>query len=360
MAMKAWVLHGIGDIRYEDAEVPMLNPEEVRIKVKAVGICGSDIPRIYKTGAHRMPLIPGHEFSGVVDGVGKKTSPYWIGKRVGVYPLIPCGKCKPCEAGHPEMCRDYSYTGSRRDGAFAEYVSVPSCNLIELPANVSFEAAAMLEPMAVAAHAMQRGIGDGVNPNVRIVVCGLGTIGLLMVMLLKERGFQNIYVIGNKESQRERVMGLGVPGESFCNSSSDNVARWMQDTFGGADIYFECVGKSECNSYGIDGAAPGARLAFIGNPYSDMRLSKDTYWKILRNQLTITGSWNSTFQQQGNDDLVADDWHYVVKRLESGKIKPESLITHRMSLKELDKGFVIMRDKVQEYCKIMMVNPDPV
>ena len=107
--MKAWVLQGIGDIGLEDVEVPVTLPGEVSIRVKAAGVCGSDIPRIYETGAHRMPLIPGHEFSGVVDGIGKDVPSWLMGKRVGIYPLIPCNKCKPCMTGHPEMCRNYDY-----------------------------------------------------------------------------------------------------------------------------------------------------------------------------------------------------------------------------------------------------------
>ena len=123
--MKAWVLSDIGNICLNDVDVPNPGPEEVLIRVQAAGICGSDIPRIYESGAHMMPLVTGHEFSGVVEGIGKKASPFWMRKRVGIFPMIPCGHCRPCVTGHPEMCRDYDYIGSRRDGAFAEYVTVP-------------------------------------------------------------------------------------------------------------------------------------------------------------------------------------------------------------------------------------------
>ena len=105
--MKAWILNSIGNIRLSDTDIPDPHPGEVRVRVMAAGICGSDIPRIYKTGAHRMPLIPGHEFSGVVESIGKDAPAYWQGKRVGVYPLIPCMDCGPCKTGHFEMCRHY-------------------------------------------------------------------------------------------------------------------------------------------------------------------------------------------------------------------------------------------------------------
>ena len=123
---KAWVLKNVGEIVFSDVEIPMPKEDEVRVRVKAAGICGSDIPRIYETGAHNMPLIPGHEFSGVVESIGKKVSPSWLGKRVAVFPKIACGKCRECQDELPDMCQNYDYIGSRRDGAFAEYVTVPA------------------------------------------------------------------------------------------------------------------------------------------------------------------------------------------------------------------------------------------
>ena len=282
-----------------------------------------------------------------------------MGKRVGVYPLISCGKCKPCETGHPEMCRNYGYIGSRRDGAFAEYVAVPVNNLTEIPNNVSFEQAAMLEPMAVAVHAMRRGIGEnGVAASLetRIVVCGLGTIGLLLTMFLMDRGYKNIYIIGNKDSQKGRAVSLGVSSDNYCDSGSEDSVKWLRETVGGADVYFECVGKNECVSYGVDGASPGGRIVLVGNPYSDMQLRQDIYWKILRNQLTVMGTWNSTFlQRSGEYDLVSDDWGYVMKRLEEGRIHLENLITHRLKADRLEEGFHIMRDKTEDYCKIIRI-----
>ena len=198
--MKAWVLHGIGDIRFEEVEEPDLKEREVLIQVRAAGICGSDIPRIYQNGAYRHPLIPGHEFSGVVVKTGIDADTDLKGKRVGVFPLIPCRECPPCSRKQYEMCRNYSYLGSRRDGGFAEFVAVPAENLIRLPDHVSFEAAAMMEPMAVAVHAMRR-----ISPCVfdRIVICGAGTIGMLLFLFLREAGMRDIFVFGNKDIQKQ-------------------------------------------------------------------------------------------------------------------------------------------------------------
>ena len=419
--MKAWVLHGINEIRLETVELPALESGQALVAVKAAGICGSDIPRIYRTGAHRHPLIPGHEFSGVVESVGKETDSAWLGKRVGVFPLIPCGACGPCIKGQYEMCRNYGYLGSRRDGGFAEYVAVPAENLIELPDNVSFEEAAMLEPMAVAVHAVRRvlpeesraesgptgavnasgqtthgesrkpeqalpsetdGIGqsmnqpqtDAVAPQAvggilpagtgveeTIVVFGLGTIGLLLTALLLERGKSRrksggsggrVLVIGNKDFQRQKILELGLSAEAYCDSRAQDAGRWILERTGGrgGDVIFECVGRNETLRQAVDSAAPAGRICLVGNPASDMALEREVYWKILRNQLTVTGTWNSSFSHK-----ASDDWHYALERLSRKDLMPSRLISPRFSLEEMEKGLHIMRDKSEDYVKIMAV-----
>lgn len=376
--MKAWVLHDIGTITYEETGLPSTGDNEVLVKVKAVGICGSDIPRIFKDGAHRMPLIPGHEFSGEVVQIGKCAGEKWLHKRVGVFPLIPCRECIACRKEQYEMCRNYSYIGSRQDGAFAEYVAVPASNLIELPDNVSFEAAAMLEPMSVAVHAMRRA---NVAQTDTVVVYGLGTIGLLLVMFLLEKGIQNVLVVGNKASQREAVLRIGLPEQNFydcttgkavvnfsnsiigdsaekiCGSTMEKTAENMTDWLNahtdgaGADVVFECVGKTDVFSKSIELAAPGGTVCTVGNPHGDMTLEKSVYWKILRNQLTVAGTWNSSFT-----GAEGDDWHYVLHRLEERRLQPENLITHKFSLENLEQGLWIMRDKTEEYIKVMVAD----
>lgn len=117
--MKAYRLHDIGELRLEETPRPSLKAGEVMVRVKAAGICGSDIPRIYQTGTYHFPTIPGHEFAGMVEETGEDVDPEWKGKRVGIFPLIPCYSCGPCKAGRYEMCRNYGYLGSRQDGGFA-------------------------------------------------------------------------------------------------------------------------------------------------------------------------------------------------------------------------------------------------
>lgn len=353
--MKAYVLHNIGDIRLDECSEPKLNKNEVLLKVRAVGICGSDIPRIYNTGAYNHPLIPGHEFSGEVVKLGEEVSKVWLNKRVGVFPLIPCYECHCCRNKQYEMCKNYSYLGSRQDGGFAEFVAVPVENLIELPNNVTFQQAAMLEPMAVGIHSIRKAFNVNDLENIKdkdktICVCGLGTIGLLIFMFLKEFGFKNVYLIGNKETQKKLVTSMGLEEKYFCDTNKFDSKKWLENLTGGIgiDIFFECVGKNETIKLAVESAAPSGKIILLGNPYSDLELEKAIYWKVLRSQLTLIGSWNSSFTKDENDD-----WEYVIKLLKDGRINPEKFITHNYDLDDLENGFLIMKNKSEEYVKIM-------
>lgn len=354
-SMKAWILHGINEIHYEEAARPQLAEHEVLVAVKAAGICGSDIPRIYQTGAHVHPLIPGHEFSGQVVQLGKNADPKWLNQRVGIFPLIPCRNCAACLRQHYELCRSYSYLGSRRDGGFAEYAAVPEWNLMALPDNVSFRQAAMMEPMAVAVHAMRRALAADADRCISIAVCGFGTIGILLAMFLIEAGYSNLYVIGNKEFQKKTAVKLGIDERRFYDkqifdNQNGSAHEWlMAQTDGvGVDVFFECVGKNETVVSAVMGTAPNGTVQLVGNPASDMLLEKNIYWKILRDQLTVRGSWNSSFRHDREDD-----WHYVLERLQNGRTHPEQCVTHSFSLGQLEQGLSIMHDKTQPYIKVM-------
>ncbi len=345
--MRAYVLHGADDLRFEHVAMPELKIDEALVRVRAAGICGSDIPRIYTTGAHCHPLIPGHEFSGVVEQVGNEKNKEWQGKRVGIFPLIPCRECPSCKKKQYEMCRQYGYLGSRQDGGFAEYVAVPAANLIVLPELVSFEEAAMLEPLAVAVHAMRR---VALLSEDKVVVCGLGTIGRLLTMALQAAGVRKLLLVGNKDSQRH--FSTTIDGAVFLDmreiGARDRLLRECRDL--GVDTYFECVGRNETVTLGIECVAPGGRVVLVGNPASDMTLEKDVYWQILRKQLFLTGTWNSSFT--GED---GDDWHEAIRLLEAKKIDPTRIISHRLPLEDIERGLRIMRDKTEDSCKIMAV-----
>ncbi len=343
--MKAYVLYGAGDLRFEEAARPVPGPHEVLVRVKAAGICGSDIPRVFETGAHRHPLIPGHEFAGVAEAAGSAALRMWEGKRVGVFPLIPCRACPPCRAGRYELCESYGYLGSRQDGGFAAYAAVPAENLIALPDAVPFEAAAMLEPLAVAVHAMRRA---GVRAADTVAVCGLGTVGRLLSAALCAAGARRLFLIGNKESQR--AFAERTAGAAFCDGRAEDAAAWLRrETAGrGADVFFECVGRNEAVRLALAGAAAAGRVVLVGNPASDMRLEKAVYWRVLRKELTVTGTWNSSFTHD-----ASDDWHEALRLLAGRKVRTEDVITHRLPSSELLRGLLMMRDKTEDFGKVM-------
>ena len=346
--MKAYNLHGINDFRYEEVAEPTCEKGSVIVRVRAAGICGSDIPRIYRTGTYHYPLIPGHEFSGEVVNCTEDDKEY-MGKRVGVFPLIPCMKCPQCIKKQYEMCSDYNYLGSRCNGGFAEYVKVPIWNLIELPENVTYEQAAMLEPMSVAVHAARRtgligcvNSSKTLNENTKITVMGLGTVGMSLIMMLLSEGYKNIVAVGNKAIQKKIALELGLGEDYYINSKNyvpgDNLA----------DVFFDCVGTKEVVDTALNSVVPAGKICLVGNPASDIDIPKKSYWQILRKQFTLIGTWNSSFTHDDNDD-----WHYVIDKLRAGNIHPELMITHKYDFENMMNGFELMRDKSEEYIKVM-------
>ncbi len=383
--MKAQVLYGIGNIKYAEIDIPVPKEGEALIKLSRCGICGSDIPRIYKTGAHNMPLIPGHEMMGVV--VSCPTAPDIEGKRVGVFPLIPCMRCPQCRQKHYEMCNNYNYLGSRCDGGFAEYVAAPVWNLIEVPDEITDDEAAMLEPMCVAVHAMRRtGMcessfeketsgTDRVSKDKNIMICGLGTIGLLLAMFVRDAGYSNVFFVGNKDIQLAKLRDMGISDKNVCDVRYGDPYEFIMDrTEGaGADVYFECIGRPESYEQAIKCCAPLGKVMLVGNPSADMGLKRENYWQILRKQETLLGTWNSSFYGHEGDNVLsfdsigtgkedyperADDWTYAITRLSEWKkndlFHPGDLVTHRFKLADAQYGFDIMHRKSEEYVKIML------
>ena len=165
-------------------------------------------------------------------------------------------------------------------------------------------------------------------------------------------GVSNILVIGNKDFQKETILNLGISEERYCDSRTQDVEKWVfEKTKGvGVDVFFECVGKNETVIHAINSTIPGGKVMLLGNPHSDMDFEQKIYWKILRNQLILKGTWNSSFIGEDNDD-----WHYVLNKVAEGKVKPESLITHKLGFEELEKGLKIMKDKTEDYVKVMIV-----
>lgn len=329
--MKAYVLYGVGDLRWEDVPVPEIGPGWALVKVLAAGVCSSDIPRIFEKGTYHFPTIPGHEFCGVVERVHDPKDEGWVGKRVGVYPLIPCKKCPSCERGEYETCGSYDYIGSRRDGAFAEYTAVPVWNLMELPDSVGDVEGAMLEPASVALHGVRK-LGGLAGKSVCVV--GTGAIGLLAGQWAKALGAESVAIKGRSAGKRELAERCGL--------------AYITRAEGGFDCVIEAVGTPEAIWDSIGAVNPGGRLVLLGNPSGDILLPQDVYWRILRRQIAAAGSWNSSFGGEGSD------WETAVSSMAAGILRGERLSPSVAAWKELPKALAQMRSPQRSGCKVVI------
>lgn len=345
--MKACVLHNIGDIRVEEVKMPVPEVDEVLIKIKASGICGSDIQRVFTKGAYHFPTIPGHEFSGQVIETGKDANKIWINKKVTVFPLVPCGKCAACQVGEYGQCKSYNYYGSRCDGAFAEYIAVKEWNLVEVPDSLSYEEAAMTEPAAVAIHALrQAGIIIGDN----VAIFGAGPIGLMIAEWAKAWGADKVMLIDIDQTKIDFALKQGF--KYVWNSNDGDAYKWVYEVTGGrgSDLAVEGAGVSATLEQCLLCSRPFGKVVLMGNPIGDMKLSQGAYWEILRKQLKIAGTWNSSYVS-----LPKNDWKLAISEMDSGKINVKPFITHKVSIDDCVKTLEMMRDKKEFYNKVMFV-----
>lgn len=332
--MKAYVLHEVNDLRYEDVPMPECPKGWVIVQVKAAGICSSDIARVFTKGTYHFPTIPGHEFSGVVYSVVDEELKSWVGKRVGIFPLIPCRECPQCKQKQYEMCANYDYVGSRRDGAFAEYVAVPLWNLLPLPDEVPLEVAAMLEPLSVGLHALKKA---EINQTDSVAVIGTGMIGISAAQWAKKYTDGEVVVIGRNENKRHLIDSTGLTYEVHTKSDGKEY-----------DVVLEAVGTPESVDLALNMVRPGGTVILMGNPSGDILLTQNTYWRILRKQLIVKGTWNSFY-----DGDNKSDWTEAIEALAKGEVEVKSLISHTFPQERLIDGLQLMRDHKEPYCKIM-------
>lgn len=333
--MRAYVLHGVNDLCYDEINIPECPEGWAIIKVKAAGICSSDIARVFTKGTYHFPTIPGHEFSGIVESVGSKKDAALVGKHVGIFPLIPCRKCPQCAEKHYEMCTNYDYVGSRRDGGFAEYAAVPVWNLLLLDESIPFTSAAMLEPLAVALHAMKR---SGVKEGDTVGIIGTGMIGIGAAQWSKKLGAKKVTIIGRNETKCALIEKCGLKYE-VCND---------KDTIEQYDVVLEAVGTPSAIELAVYATRPGGTCVFMGNPSGDITFAQNTYWRILRKQLKIVGTWNSAY-----DGTNPSDWTDAVEALAKNEVNVAPLISHCLPQEELMKGLKLMRAHQEPYCKVM-------
>ncbi|MDD3362116.1 MAG: alcohol dehydrogenase catalytic domain-containing protein [Hespellia sp.] len=346
--MKAYCYVAPFTIEEQEREIPQPGKNEVRIRVKAVSICGSDTGGFKGTSAMRVaPLVMGHEFSGVVDqyGEGVTNPSVPVGGRVVVYPNIQCEKCPDCEAGLPNLCEERFIPGTTMpaggyDGAMADYVVVPADKLIPISDQISFEEGSMFEPTSVALRGVKM-LSD-VKDKV-VTVFGAGPIGLLALQCLKYLGAKDVISIDLNDQRLETAKECGA-SYTINSKNEDPVARVMEITNGkGADAGADCVGIAISLNTSMKMVKNGGEVAMIGMATEHMDGFEYKY--AVAHEMKLKGSY-----------CYVDELYEIPKMIEEGKIDLKKLITTVAPMNEVQEKFEDLVSGHSKEVKVILVN----
>lgn len=341
--MTAAQMYGPGDIRIEETPVPVIEPGEVLVKVAACGVCGSDIPRMNVNGAYHHPIICGHEFSGHIVEVGSEVEGLSEGMLVTVPPLLPCYDCESCAEGHFSLCEDYGYFGSREDGAYAEYVRVVAANAFPMPEGVDPRAAAMMDPSAIALHAIYRTkLALGKAP--RVAVTGAGPIGLFAIQWARLLGATEVLAVDISEQKAQMAREAG----ATMTATSDEEALAQAGL--GFDVIIESAGVPSTVALAAKLAARHGEAVFIGIPQRHVELDKATFSSFLRREVSLHGSWNSF-----SAPFPGKEWVESAKAFADGRLKWEFMITHELGLEDLPEMMRALGDRSVFSSKVLFL-----
>ena len=348
--MKAANWYEKGVVRVEDIPLPEPKAGEVRLRVLACGICGSDmheyiagpflIPKKQHplTGQQGGPVVLGHEFSARVDAVGEGVSLFASGDKVTVNPLILCGECVYCRNGQLNMCTRLGTLGFAANGAFAEYLVVSEDMLLRLPENISADMGALVEPLAVAARAVKRaGIGLGNS----VAILGAGPIGLLVLQVCRAVGAAKIFMIEPIASRRELALKLGAtqaidpavgdPGKIIAEAT--NNLR--------ADAAVDCAGNQASFNTAVRATGRRATICVAGLALQPMEVPFLQLWAHEKS-ITFTSGYENEFPA-------------AIALLENGQVNIQELITARIELKDINEaGFETLANHADKHIKIIV------
>ncbi|MBS7614652.1 alcohol dehydrogenase catalytic domain-containing protein [Candidatus Bathyarchaeota archaeon] len=334
--MKAARFHAPGKIRIEDVDIPQIGSEEILVKVKVALTCGTDV-KMYKRGHPKVipPIIMGHEFSGTVEETGQKVAnKFGIGDRVAVANSAPCNSCFFCKTGKPNLCEHLLDTliGFSVDGAYAEYIRVPAPivrqNTYVMPKNVSFEEAALLEPLACAINGIDAaniGLGD------TVLILGSGPIGLIHLQLAKLEGASKV-IVTDLQAERLKIASKLGADVVIDASKEDQLSRVKEITGGlGADKVIEAVGLPQTWELAFQMTRKAGTTLFFGGCPSGAKISLDTE-RIHYEDLTVKGIFHHTPVSV----LKA------FKLISNGRFMGKPLITEEMPLSEVEDALIKM------------------
>jgi len=341
--MKALVLEAYKTLVYKDVPEPVPGPGEVKVRIQATGICGSDVHGYDGTSGRRIPpMIMGHESSGVIHQLGKGVQKWQVGDRVTFDSTIYDTNDWYSKRGQYNLsenrrvlgvsCKDY-----KQDGAFAEYLVIPEHILYALPDSVTFEEAALAEPISVALHAVN--LSD-TTPEDQIMVVGSGIIGLLIIQVLRSRGYRHIAAVDVDNSRLDMALHLGA--ERALNPEVDDVPYVLKQNtaFRGLDCVFEAVGVQQTLDLAFDGIRKGGTLVLVGNITREVTMPLQ---KIVTEQLKIQGSC-----------AIAGEYTEALKLLEEKKISVDQIISRTAHLSEGAQWFDRLYHKEKGLLKVIL------
>lgn len=344
--MRAAVLFENQVIRTEEIEEKALGPDDVRVKVMAAGICGSDTHKMQTTWKYPLPAVLGHEFSGTITEVGSNVTTVGLGERVAGIALIPCYKCHYCKLGEFSLCEDYKMTGSHFHGAFAENVVLPSANVLPI-GELSFEEGAMIEPLAVAMHGVQ-----GIQPELgdTVLVFGAGTIGLLVIQVLKVAGVKNIIAVDIKQKKLDEAKYYGATHtiHSLEADLEEEVSRYTNGL--GVDIALECAGSKITQEQCLRVVRKHGKIGYVGIAYADVLLPEKSFENIFRRELTLKGFWNSY-----SAPFPGKEWVNGIEFVKQKRINLQSMISHRFPVEQTKEAFDMMLNQTEDFNKVLIL-----
>jgi (R,R)-butanediol dehydrogenase/meso-butanediol dehydrogenase/diacetyl reductase len=340
--MKALRWYGRKDVRYEDISEPSLGRGQVKVKVSLAGICGTDLKE-YTDGPcmiaiDKVPLTLGHEFAGRVAEVGKGVTNFKVGERVTGVGYWFCGECYYCKKSMYNLCLNSGFTGLSVDGCMAEYVVVPSYSVYKLPDSVSDEVGALVEPLAVALHAVRQG---NVRPGDTVGIVGDGTIGLCTLLAARAAGASKVYVVAKHRGRGEIALAMGAT--AVINPNDGDPVKLIASLTGGlgVDVSFECVGRPDTPQICVDLTRRGGTTVIIG--VFD-KPSSVHFQSVMFNQKTIVGS-----------PIYVDEAKTAIALIADKRIDPSRLITSKVPLKDaIEMGFEKLIHNKEGEVKILL------
>jgi threonine dehydrogenase-like Zn-dependent dehydrogenase len=345
--MKAAILENQGVITYQDTPTPTPQPGHIRLKVKAVSICGSDIKR-YVSGHRVYPLILGHECAGIIDSVGEGVSADLIGQHAAIIPLVPCFECEECKRGYYSACHRYSFIGSRQSGGFAEYVELPERNALIVPEALPYEHVALIEPSTVARHILDLG---NFQAGQSALVLGAGSIGLMTVQWLRILGAKLIICTDISDNNLETARQLGA--HVTLNPQRDDLKAEIKKLAGdGVDLAVEVAGVPQTLEQGILLTRPRGSVVFGGNQPLDACLSLEYIEIMMRKELHLAGCFMSY-----SAPFPGHEWTDTIDALLNGDLDMDTMISHRFPLSSAPQVFEQIGAHQLTYRKIML-NPE--